>query len=163
MLKFGAKVMLTINTHINDRLIKGQTGIATHIEFAEGSVSKVYVRFSDNGAGSKLAEIILFRQTKLLDFFWKMLNWNFNKKGSASISIKRTQPSLILAWAATAHNFQGLSLSQILSDFDLWNLKRFGLGQIHTALSRVTAYDSLYCMSKFKKSAIKANEDALQE
>ena len=38
-LKICAKVMLTINIDIQDRLINGQTGITRHIEFAQGSVS----------------------------------------------------------------------------------------------------------------------------
>ena len=45
--------MLTINIDIQDRLINGQTGIFRHIEFAEGSVCRVHVKFSDELAGSK--------------------------------------------------------------------------------------------------------------
>ena len=46
-LRIGAKVMLTINIDIQDRLINGQTGNIRHIEFAQGSIRKVYVKFSD--------------------------------------------------------------------------------------------------------------------
>ena len=52
-LKIGAKVMLTVNIDIQDRLINGQTGNIRHIEFAEGTVHKVYVKFSDEQAGLK--------------------------------------------------------------------------------------------------------------
>ena len=51
--KIGAKVMLTVNIDIQDRLINGQTGIVRHIEFAQGSACKVYIKFSDEQAGSK--------------------------------------------------------------------------------------------------------------
>ena len=44
--------MLTVNTDIHDRLLKGQTGNIRHIEFAQGSVHKAYVMFSDKKAGS---------------------------------------------------------------------------------------------------------------
>ena len=50
-LKIGVKVMLTVNIEIQHRLINGQTGNVRHIEFAQGSVDKVYVKFSDERAG----------------------------------------------------------------------------------------------------------------
>ena len=39
-LEIGAKVMLTVNIDIWERIINGQTGIIRHIEFAQGSVCK---------------------------------------------------------------------------------------------------------------------------
>ena len=45
--------MLAVNIDIQDRLINGQTGIIRHTEFAQGSVHKIYVKFSDEHAGSK--------------------------------------------------------------------------------------------------------------
>ena len=48
MHKFDAKAILTANLDIQDRLINGQTGNITHIEFAQVSVQKVYVKFSDD-------------------------------------------------------------------------------------------------------------------
>ena len=45
--------MLTVNIDILDHLISGQTEIIRHIEFAQGSVCKVYVKFSDKQASSK--------------------------------------------------------------------------------------------------------------
>ena len=52
-LKIGAKVMLTVNLDIQYRLINGQTGNISHIKFAQDSVRKVYVKFSDEKAGLK--------------------------------------------------------------------------------------------------------------
>ena len=46
-LKIGAKVMLTVNLEIQDRLINGQTGKISYIEFAQDIVQKVYKKFSD--------------------------------------------------------------------------------------------------------------------
>ena len=40
-LKIGAKVMLTLNVDMQDRLIIGQTEYVKCIEFAQGSVGKV--------------------------------------------------------------------------------------------------------------------------
>ena len=50
-LKIGAKVMLTVNVDIQDRLTNGQTGNVKHIEFVHGSIHKVYVNFSDEESG----------------------------------------------------------------------------------------------------------------
>ena len=46
-LKIGANVMLTVNEDIQDRLINGQAGNVKHIEFVQGGIHKVYVKFSD--------------------------------------------------------------------------------------------------------------------
>ena len=45
--------MLTVNIDIQDRLTNGQTGIIKYIQFAQGSVCKVYVKLSDEQVGSK--------------------------------------------------------------------------------------------------------------
>ena len=45
--------MLKINIHIQDPLINGQTRIFRHIKFAQASAQKVYVKVSDEQAGSK--------------------------------------------------------------------------------------------------------------
>ena len=52
-LKIGVKAMLTVNIDIQDRLINGQARIIRHIEFAQVSACKVYVKFSDERACSK--------------------------------------------------------------------------------------------------------------
>ena len=52
-LKIGAKVMLTVNIDIQDRLINDQTGIIGYIEFAQGSACKVYVKFFDEKDDTK--------------------------------------------------------------------------------------------------------------
>ena len=52
MLKTGTKAMLTVNTDIPDRRIRGQGENIRHIEFAQGLVCKVYAKFSDEQAGS---------------------------------------------------------------------------------------------------------------
>ena len=52
-LKINVKVTLTVNLDIQDYLINGHTGNISHIEFTQGSVWKVYVKFSDEQAGLK--------------------------------------------------------------------------------------------------------------
>ena len=50
-IKIGAKVMLTINLDIEDKLINGQIGRVTNIAFKNNQVSKIYVKFFDEEAG----------------------------------------------------------------------------------------------------------------
>ena len=45
--------MLTVNIDIQDCLIDGQTGNINHIEFVQGSVCKVYVKFANEKTGLK--------------------------------------------------------------------------------------------------------------
>ena len=52
-LKVGAELLLTINLDIQDGLINDETRIIRHIEFVQVSFRKVYVKFSDEQAGSK--------------------------------------------------------------------------------------------------------------
>ena len=46
-LKIGPKVMLKVNIEIHDPLINGQSGNISQIDFGQGSVFRVYVKFSD--------------------------------------------------------------------------------------------------------------------
>ena len=50
-LKIGARLMLTVNIDIQDRLTNGQRGYVSHIEFAQGCVCRIYERLSDEKAG----------------------------------------------------------------------------------------------------------------
>ena len=52
-LKIGAKVIITVNLDTKDSLINDQTGNISHGEFAQSSVPKVYLKFSDEQSGLK--------------------------------------------------------------------------------------------------------------
>ena len=60
-LKIGAKVMLTVNMDMQDRLINGQTGNIRHTELVQGTTHKAYVKFSYKTCKSN-EMIILFKQ-----------------------------------------------------------------------------------------------------
>ena len=94
--KNGAKLMLTVNLDIQGLLINDQTGNINHIEFAQGSVWKAYVRFSN-----KKASLKVFKSSNLCrkNYGVPIEKWKVDipiKKGSASPSIKRAQFLLIL-------------------------------------------------------------------
>lgn len=61
-----------------------------------------------------------------------------NKYKIASPANNRTQFLVMLSWACTVHEVQGLSLNSTVISFDLEKQKLFNQGQIYVALSRVT-------------------------
>ena len=111
--------MLTVNIDIQDRLTNAQTGNINYLEFAQGSVQKVYVKFSGEQAGLKaMRSSYLVRKnyqvpTEICEAKIPI------KKESASSSIKRTEFPSIIAWTSTFHKFQGLSLQKVVFHFDL--------------------------------------------
>ena len=116
-LKIGAKVMLTVNVDIQDRLINEQTRNVKHIEFVQGSIHKVYIKFSDEQAG-----LGAMRSS----YLGSQNSWVATEKCEIEILIKKGFPSikwtqfpLTLAWASTVQKVQGLSLEQCVVDFDL--------------------------------------------
>ena len=118
-LKINAKIILTVNIDIQGRLIKCQTGIIRHIEFDRSSARKVYVKFSDEKAGSKaMRSSYLGRQNSWVPIE-KCETETSIKKESASPSLKRTQFPLTLAWKSTVQKVQNLSLEQGVIGFDL--------------------------------------------
>ena len=59
-------MMLTVNLDMQDCLTNGQTGNISQIEFAQISVQKLYVKFSDEQAGLKAVRSSLCTQTEFL-------------------------------------------------------------------------------------------------
>ena len=100
-LKVGAKVMLTVNIGILDCLINSLTGNIRHTEFAQGTVYKVYVKFSDEQAGLKAMTSTYLGEQNSWVPIEKCETKISIKKGSALPTIKRTQFPLALAWAST--------------------------------------------------------------
>ena len=53
-LKIDARIMVTVNNDLDDRLVNGQLGTVKHIlKDKMDRVTKIYVAFNDNQAGSK--------------------------------------------------------------------------------------------------------------
>ena len=163
-IKVNARIMLTVNIDIADRLINGQIGTVKHISYIDCHISKVYVKFDDKQCGIKKIDS---------DYFAQQHRWVPIEKAEASIMvrtnkesspvIKRTQFPLMLAWACTVHKVQGLSLEKAVICFNLLKQKSFNNGQMYVALSRVTSLNGLFLTGEYKSSAIKADQRALQE
>ena len=164
-IKVNARVMLTVNVDISDRLINGQIGTIKHIaRNSNNSIIKIYIKFDDTEAGRKKIDT---------DHFARQNVWVPIEKAETSIAvkvnkvsspvIKRTQFPLMLSWACTVHKVQGLSLDRAVISFKLLKQKNFNNGQMYVALSRVTSLNGLFLTGEYKSGAIKSDPRALQE
>lgn len=111
--KIGAKIMLTVNVDIQDRLINCQTRNVRHIEFAKGSILKVYVKCSDEQAGLKaMRPSYLCRQNVWVPIE-KCETGISKKKGLTCPLTKHTKFPLTLARASTVHKIQSLTKNKV--------------------------------------------------
>ena len=152
-LKVNARVMLTVNVDLEDRLVNGQLGTVKHFQKDQnGNVLKIYIAFDDCEAGLKIISKDAFASRNL---------WVPTEKAEANIRIRtnkdsspavtRTQFPLMLAWGCTVHKFQGLTLEEVVISFDLVKQKNFNYGQMYVPLSRVTSLNGLIIKCEMKK------------
>ena len=109
-LKVDARVMITTNIDITDRLINGEVGTVKHFKIIQDKITTIYLKLDDNKAGFKIINgsdriakenrwIPIKRQETLI--------YIKNNKSSTSPAIRRTRFPLMLSWACTIHKVQG--------------------------------------------------------
>ena len=119
-----ARVMLTTNTNIEDRLINGQLGTVEHIEIKENEVIIIYLELDDKCAGQirMSGSDIIAKNNKWVAIKRENTYVYLNKYKTTSPAIKRTQFPLALSWACTVHKVQALSLMSAVISFD-WKFR----------------------------------------
>jgi len=122
--KENAKVMLTSNIDISDRLINGQIGIIHSFVYENMNLKVIYVRFNDNEAGLKKRQSDLFAISNNVVPITKVEASIPVTLHSSNCFITRTQFPLMLSWASTIHKVQGLTLSNALVLFKLDKQKK---------------------------------------
>ena len=162
LLKLHAKVMLTSNIDVSDRLINGQIGTVQHFQFDNtGKIAKIYLKMEDQSAGLKKMRTDNFAMRENLVPLERVeKEIKFNRHSVSSPSMKRIQFPLMLSWACTVHKVQGKTFNKIVVSFKLNKQRSFHPGQIYVALSRVTSLDGLYLIGEYSKSAIKTDQRA---
>lgn len=165
IIKLQAKVMLTSNIDISDKLINGQIGTIHHIKTNScGKVIKIYLKIEDIFAGLKAMRTDTYAvQENVVPIDKVEKEIKFNKYSSSSPSLKRLQFPLMLSWACTVHKVQGKSFDKIVISFNLKKQRTFHTGQMYVALSRVRSLEGLYLTGTFKRSAIKADTRATEQ
>ena len=164
-LKINAKVMITCNIDVSDKLNNGQIGQVYQFKFdANGIITKIYLKMEDDKAGlNTMASDSYATQHKVVPIERVEKEIKIKRNCPSSPSLKRLQFPLILSWACTIHKVQGKQFPKIVVNFDLQKQKSFNSGQIYVALSRVHSLDGLYLTGTYNRNSIKANRRAAEQ
>ena len=104
-LKVNARVLLTVNVDLEDRLVDGQLVTVKHFQKNQNrNVSKIYVAFDDCESGLKSISKDAFANRNLWVLVEKTeANIRIQKNKDSSPTVKRTQFPLMLVWGCTVH------------------------------------------------------------
>ena len=140
-IKLNAKVMITVNIDVEDKLCNGQIGVIRHIKYDNsGKVQKIYLQMEDPEVGLKAMNSDNFGRTNgLIPIKINDQNIKIKKNRPSSPVIKRFQFPLMLSWSCTVHKVQGKQFPQVVFSFQLLKQRRFNTGQVYVALSRATS------------------------
>lgn len=166
-IKEGARVMLTTNIDIADRLINGQMGTVIKIAADQtGKPAKIYVKFDDSQAGTMTIDRCkdsYSKENKVVPVSPILARIKIRSNKGTSPEIQRIQFPLTLAWACTIHKVQGLTLQNIVIGFNLFKQKSFNYGQIYVALSRATTLLGIFIIGTIDSKHIKADPRVHEE
>ena len=132
-LKVVARVMLTSNIDVADKLSNGQVGTAFHIHTDRNQrVIKIYIKFDDESVGLKKINSNNFaRLNKSVPNERVETKIKIRTTKSSSPEIKRTQFPLMLAFACTVHKVQGKHFTKCVNSFDLLKQRTWNSGQMY--------------------------------
>ena len=120
-LKEGARVMLTVNIDLSDRLVNGKLGTIDNIVFTESGISKMYLKFDDLLVGKQLMRSDFYSNThQVVPINTAESHISLTRKNSLHM-IRRTQFSLMLAYACNIHKLQILTIPNNVVVLDLKN------------------------------------------
>ena len=160
-IKEGARVMLTTNIDIADRLINGQMGPAMKINVNKliQKPSVIYIKFDDERAGNALIQTSgdsFAQQNKVVPIEPVLSKIKVHRGKPSSLELQRIQFPITLAWACTIHKVQGLSPQNVTS-FKLHKKTSFNSGQVYVALSRATSLQGLHILNELNSKHVKVD------
>ena len=162
--KLGAKVMITSNIDVEDKLCNGQMGTVEYVKLDnERKVTRIYLKMDEDDIGIRAKNSDSYgRMNNLVPI--ETIEKEFGlEPDKHRPSVKRIQFPLKLAWACTVHKVQGQTFSKIVFSFDMDRQRCFKLGQVYVALSRVTTLQGLYLTGSFKSKEIRCDSRATEE
>ncbi|CAB4017810.1 Hypothetical predicted protein, partial [Paramuricea clavata] len=153
VIKENARVMLTTNVDISDRLINGQLGtvIRVTVDNTSNKPSTIFVKFDDCNAGAsaiRKSSSSFARDNHAVPVQPVLVRIKVRPGKPSSPEIQRLQFPLTLAWACT---------------FDLKRRKCFNFGQVYVALSRATSLKGLHILGTLESKHIRANPKVQEE
>ena len=166
----GAKVMLTHNVDIEDKLINGSLGTVRIIDRVRNGkpTGIIYVEFDDERAGNKLKMNQYPKIRGLVPILPRTVEFSYRHKKS-NVTIERKQFPLILAEAMTVHKAQGSGFDYMLAGKDQTSKTGkkgrapINPGMMYTLLSRAKCRNHLKLLNFIGRSQIKVNKAALDE
>ncbi|CAB3995466.1 Hypothetical predicted protein [Paramuricea clavata] len=166
-MKEGARIMLTTNINIQDRLINGQMGTVVKIQVNESNKPTIlYIKFDDENAGKTLINSSansFARENHLVPIEPVLAKIKVRPGKPSSPEIHRIQFPVALSWACTVHKVQGLTLENVVVSLELHKQRSFNYGQIYVALSRATSLQGLHILGEIQSKHIKANPKVHKE
>ena len=161
-IKETARIMLTSNINIADRLINGQLGTVVRVEVNQNNQkpTTIFVKFDDDKAGKLLIEKSsnsFVRENNVIPIEPVLVKIKIRANKPSSPEIQRIQFPLTLAYAVSIHKVQGLSLSNLVVSFELLKQKVFNYGQVYVALSRATSLNGIHILGKIESKHVKAD------
>ena len=98
-IKLNAKVMITVNINVEDKLCNGQIGVIRHIKYDNsGNVEKIFLQMDDPKVGLKAMNSNTFERTNgLIPIKINGQNIKIKKKRPSSPVIKKFQFPLMLS------------------------------------------------------------------
>ncbi|XP_015764268.1 PREDICTED: ATP-dependent DNA helicase PIF1-like [Acropora digitifera] len=167
-IKETARVMLTTNIDIADRLINGQLGTIVRIEVNQNNqnTTVIYIKFDDVKAGSSLIQRSnhpFIRENQVVPLHPVLAKIKIRPNKPSSPEIERTQFPLTLAYAVSIHKVQGLSLTNVVISFDLVKQRTFNYDQVYVALSRATSLNGIHVLGTLENKHVKADPRVHEE
>ena len=167
-LKETARVMLTVNINISDRLINGQIGTVLKIAVNPNTKrpSIIYIKLDDDKAGQNMitnSNNTYAKEHKAVPIQPIMAKIKIRPDRPSSPEMQRTQFPITLAWACTIHKVQGLTVDRIVISSELNKQRSFNYGQIYVALSRAKTLQGIYILGELKKNHVRANPKVQKE
>ena len=158
MIGVGARVMITKNQNVDDKIVNGTIGTVVAY-FQENGVDTIWMRPDDSAVAKLKQSQLSSKKRKLYPNCIPIVKIESNISVANDSTYKRRQFPLKLCYAATIHKYQGRSLDEIV-------IGGFGStwtqGMMYTALTRCRRADGLF-LQDFNPNCLKANMDGLKE
>ena len=166
--KETARVMLTTNIDIADRLINGQMSTIVKIDVNKNTKNQsvIYIKFDDSSAGKALIDKsnnTFAKQNRLVPIEPILVRFKIRPSKPSSLEIQRMQFPITLAWACTVHKVQGLTLDKIVISFELVKQRFFNYGQVYVAISRSTTLQGIHILGQIKHRHVRTNPRVHEE
>ena len=147
--KINARVMITTNIDVADRLTNGAMGTVTNVVIDDRTeiMSTILVSFDSKHVGQEALHTSVHKSTNqnAVAIYQTQATFPIQKK-KTSYQATRTQFPLTLACAVTIHKCQGLTLPEIVIDMTPAKGK-FKPGEAYVTFSRVRTIDKLHIIN----------------